>query len=235
MILWLALFFLVIAISFILALQSMREYQEIPLKSKEEYDLYLIRNVINLDAKLLKSLREHIAADGLLISIERLFKGQKAALTIFGPKRVLGNFRADLSLLELEDYSLNLNNTDIYIWEMGTKNKELKIENLQPIFSNLPALSEEEQFFWQVVLGAKEGRSEAFQSQIRAAVYSKDPARRRELAHFFQNLSNGGLIKVPRPYSPEQMTSFYRLRSLGKDSQGPILHPEKVVDLVKIS
>lgn len=235
MILWLALFFLVIAISFILALQSMREYQEIPLKSKEEYGLYLIRNVINLDAKLLKSLREHIAADGLLISIERLFKGQKAALTIFGPKRVLGNFRADLSLLELEDYSLNLNNTDIYIWEMGTKNKELKIENLQPIFSNLPALSEEEQFFWQVVLGAKEGRSEAFQSQIRAAVYSKDPARRRELALLFQNLSNGGLIKVPRPYSPEQMTSFYRLRSLGKDSQGPILHPEKVVDIVKIS
>lgn len=235
MILWLALFFLVIAISFILALQSMREYQEIPLKSKEEYGLYLIRNVINLDAKLLKSLREHIAADGLLISIERLFKGQKAALTIFGPKRVLGNFRADLSLLELEDYSLNLNNTDIYIWEMGTKNKELKIENLQPIFSNLPALSEEEQFFWQVVLGAKEGRSEAFQSQIRAAVYSKDPARRRELALLFQNLSNDGLIKVPRPYSPEQMTSFYRLRSLGKDSQGPILHPEKVVDIVKIS
>lgn len=235
MILWLALFFLVIAISFILALLSMREYQEIPFKSKEEYSLYLIRNTINLDAKHLISLREHIATDGLLISIERLFKGQKAALTIFGPKRIMESFRVDLGLLELEDYSLNLNSADMHIWEMGTKNKALNVEREQPIFKNLPVLSEEEQFFWQVILGAKEGKSEAFQSQIRAAVYSKDPARRRELAHFFQNLSGGSLIKVPRPYSLEQMTLFYRLRSLSKDSQGPVLHPEKVVDLVKIS
>src|SRR3989338_5569825 len=109
MILWLALFILVIAISFILALGSMREYQEIPLKSKEEYGLFLIRNIVNLDAALLESLREHIAKDGLLLSIERLFRGQKAALTIFGPKRILENFKAELSLLELDDYSLNLN------------------------------------------------------------------------------------------------------------------------------
>ena len=233
MILWLALFFLVMAISFILAFQSMREYQEIPLKSKEEYGLFLIRNITNLDAELLKSLREHIATDGLLISIERLFKGQKAALTIFGPKRILENFREDLGLLELEDYSLNLNSNDMHIWEMGTKSKQALPRT--SIFKNLPSLAEEEQFLLQVVLGPKDGKNEAFQSQIRAAVYSKDPARRRELAHLLQNMTSEGLIKIPRPYSSEQMTSFYRLRSLGKDSQGPLLYPEKIVDLIKIS
>lgn len=235
MILWLALFFLVIAISFILALQSMREYQEIPLKSKEEYSLFLIRNIANFDAEHLGSLRESLESDGLLISIERLFKGRKAALTIFGPKRILETFMADLSLLELEDYTLNLNSTDMHIWEMGTKEKDQKDENLPAIFKNLPSLSEEEQFFCQVVLGAKSGRSEIFQSQIRGAVYSKDPLKRRELAHFFQNASGGGLIKIPRPYSSEQMASFYRLRSLSKDSQGPVLYSEQVVDFVKIS
>ena len=234
MILWLALFILVIAISFILALGSMREYQEIPLKSKEEYGLFLIRNIVNLDAALLESLREHIAKDGLLLSIERLFRGQKAALTIFGPKRILENFKAELSLLELEDYSLNLNSNDLHIWEMGTKMKELKTKDLPSIFKNLPSLSEEEQFLWQVVLGSKGGKEKAFASQIRAAVYSKDPIRRRELAILFQNATSYGLIKVPRPYSLEQMVSFYRLRSLAKDSQGPFLYPEKVADLIKI-
>lgn len=211
----------------------MREYQEIPLKSKEEYGLYLIRNTANLNPELLKSLKDHIASDGLVISIERLFKGQRAALTIFGPKRFLKNYIDDLALLELEDYSLNLDTNDMHIWEMGSKGKQaLPLLN---IFKNLPSLSEEEQFLWQVVLGPKDGKNEGFKSQIRAGVYSKDPARRRELAHILQNMpQDEGLIKIPRPYSLEQMISFYRLRSLGKDSQGPLLTPEKVLNLIKI-
>lgn len=234
MVLWLTLFFLVIAISFILALQSMRDYQEIPFKSKEEYALYLIRNTTNLTPQILESIREHIVADGLIISIERLFKGQQAALTIFGPKRILEKFSPSLALLELEDYTLNLNTADVHVWEMGSKNKDLESGDITPVFKNLPTLFEDEQFLWQVVLGAKKGKTPSFQSQIRAVVYSKDPSRRRELVPLFQNLSSGGLMKIPRPFTPEQMMSFYRLRSLGRDSQGPVLHPEKIVGLVKI-
>lgn len=233
MILWLALFFLVIAISFILALQSMRDYQEIPLKSKEEYALYLIRNTGNLNVQVLEAIREHIVGDGLIISIERLFKGQKAALTIFGPKKVLEQFSSQLALLELEDYSFNLKSDEVHIWEMGTKNRQLKTQNLEVVLKNLPTLTEDEQFLWQIVLGSKSGKNVIFDSQIRAGVYSKDAARRIQIAPLFQNMG-GELIKIPRPFSPEQMMSFYRLRSLGKDSQGPVLHSEKVIELLKI-
>ncbi|MDO8573936.1 MAG: hypothetical protein Q7R77_04250 [Candidatus Daviesbacteria bacterium] len=233
MILWLVLFFIVIAISFVLAWQSMRDYREMPLKSKEEYALFLIRSTENLTAKTLSDIREHIVKDGLIISFERLFKGKRAALTIFGPKWVLKKFTDSLALLELEDYSLKLNDTDVHLWEMGSKSKDLKEQISPEIFKNLPSLGEEEQFLWQVVLGAKGDKLPVFQSQIRAAVYAKDSARRRDLVQLFQNISTGELIKVPKPFSHEQMMSFYRLRSLGKDSEGLLLYPEKILKLIK--
>lgn len=233
MILWLALFFIVIVISFVLALQSMKDYQEIPFKSKEDYALFLIRNTENLTAQVLASIREHLVKDGLIISFERLFKGKRAALTIFGPKRILEKFADSLALLELEDYSLNLNTADVHLWEMGSKNKDLKEQISPEIFKDLPSLGDEEQFLWQVVLGAKGDKTQAFQSQIRAAVYAKDPARRRDIVPLFQNMPTGELIKVPKPFSHEQMMSFYRSRSLGKDSDGPLLLPEKLLSLIK--
>lgn len=233
MILWLVLFFIVIAISFILALQSMKDYQEIPLKPNEKYALFLIRNTENLNIQVLASIREHIAKDGLIISFERLFKGKRAALTVFGPKRILEKFADNLALLELEDYSLDLNTSDAHLWEMGSRNKDLKEQISPELFRNLPSLGEEEQFLWQVVLGAKGGNAPEFRSQIRAVVYSKDPARRMNLIPLFQNISTGELIKVPNPFSHEQMMSFYRLRSLSKDSAGPLLHPEKILSLLK--
>lgn len=233
MILWVVLFFLVIAISFVLALQSMKDYQEIPLKSKEQYALYLIRKTDRLNSALLDSMRQAIISGGLIISLERLFKGKQAALTIFGPKKILEKFNADLNLLELEDYSLSLDGKDILTWEVGAKNnKEANFNQLGAIFKNLPTLMDDEQFLWQMVLGAK--GSEAFQTQIRAAVYTKDAIRRKELLPLLHNLTEGKLVKIPRPFTPEQMLSFYRLRSLGKDSLSPVMESEAIVRLLKV-
>ena len=229
MILWLALFFLVVAVSFVLAFLSMKDYQEIPVKSREEYALYLIRNPHNLNAVLLDTLRERILPHGLIVSIERLFKGKQAVLTIYGPRRMLEEFNNELNFLELEDYSLNLNSGHIAVWEVTLKNKD-SISEKEGVFRNFPMLRDDEQFFWQIVLGA--GKT-SFQTQIRAAVYSIDHQRRSELAKLLQNFSND-LIKVPRPFSAGQMLTFYRLRSFGIDSEGPVLHPEKIISLLKI-
>lgn len=232
MILWIALFLLIVAISFVLAFQSMRNYQEpARVKPKEESALYLIRNLNNLNGKLLESLRGHISSAGLAVSIERLFKGRKAALTIFGPKRIIEKFKAELDLLELEDYTLGLSGEDLHMWEVGARNP--KKHNLSGIFSKFPSLGEEDQFFWQIVLGAKNGREPVFASQIRAAVFSKDPVRRKQLAPLFQNLSEE-LVKIPQSFPPLQQLSFYKQRSLGKESFGPVLNPEKVIGLVRI-
>lgn len=225
MILWLALFVLVIAISFVLALQSMKDYQEIPQKPKEEYGLFLIRRLENFKPVILESILKYTTAKNLIISIERLFKGNQTALTVFGPKAVLQKFSDELDLLELEDYMRNLNSKDVSVWEMGARNAgKFNHDNLSNIFQNFPSLEEDDQFFWQVVLGKD-------RSQIRAALYSQKPARRKDLVPLLQNL--GTLVKVPKPFSGEQMMGFYRCRSLSKDSKAPALDSEGAMRLMK--
>lgn len=233
MVLWLILFLLVIAISFILAFLSMRDYHEIPQHTKVEYGLFLIRQVEGLNAQTLDSIRELMHAEGLIISIERLFKGKQAALTIFGPKKILGQFVTQLNLLELEDYTLDLSHQETFVWEVGTKDNQLP-QGLDNIFENLPQLHIEDQFLWQIILTTKGKKDPSFQTQIRAAVYSKDPSRRKALAPILQNLHVDKLVKIPRPFTPEQMMEFYKLRSLSADTKGPILGSEDILRLLKV-
>lgn len=228
MILWLILFLIIVGISFILAFWSMRDYQEIPQQSKAEYGLFLIRRTDNLNFEILDVFRRSMLDRGFIISMERLFKGKQAALAIFGPKKILEQYSQQLNLLELEDYALNLVSENIIIWEVGVKG------STDNIFKNLPELTHEDQFFWQVIL-ARAGDDLSFQTQIRAAVYSKDPLRRKALASMLQNLNIGELIKIPRPFSQEQMMNFYKLRSLDKASNGPVLVSKGVMCLLKIS
>lgn len=233
MILWIALFLLVIAISFVLALRSMRDYQDIPQKTKEEYSLFLIRQPGNFNSQTLDDIGKSMLADGLIISLERLFKGSQAALTIFGPKRILSQFMESLNLLELEDYTEGYSSSDVSIWEMGAKNTNRQSDNT--IFENISQLGGDDQFFWQLVLGAKKIKDNlAFQTQIRAVVYCQDPIRRKALVPLFENLQSGSLIKVPKPFSTEQMMDFYNLRVLSKDSSGAILDSAGVINLLRV-
>ncbi|OGE27835.1 hypothetical protein A2867_01925 [Candidatus Daviesbacteria bacterium RIFCSPHIGHO2_01_FULL_40_11] len=236
MILWLILFLLIIGISFILAFRSMKDYQEIPKASKVEYGLFLIRRTDSFDAGVLGSIGKFMLDNSLIISLERLFKGNKAALTIFGPKEILNRFSASLSLLELEDYILDCQTEDLSIWEVGVKeNTGPNLDDQNNIFANLSQMGDEDQFFWQVILGSrKEKDNISFQTQIRAVVYSKDPSRKKILTSLLQGLKLGKLAKIPKPFSTEQMMDFFRSRSLSKDSNGPILDSVGVMRLLKV-
>jgi len=234
--LWLILFLLIIGISFILAFRSMKDYQEIPKASKVEYGLFLIRRTDSFDAGVLGSIGKFMLDNSLIISLERLFKGNKAALTIFGPKEILNRFSASLSLLELEDYILDCQTEDLSIWEVGVKeNTGPNLDDQNNIFANLSQMGDEDQFFWQVILGSrKEKDNISFQTQIRAVVYSKDPSRKKILTSLLQGLKLGKLAKIPKPFSTEQMMDFFRSRSLSKDSNGPILDSVGVMRLLKV-
>lgn len=235
MTLWLILFLLVVGISFILALQSMREYQEIPRESRADYGLFLVRQPERFDAKILASIHQKVLVESLILSVERLFKGSQSALTIFGPTKVLLSYNDQLNLLELEDYAAGLRAEDIAIWEVGLKNtSKFNPANLNNIFYNLSQLGEEEQFFWQVVLSARKDEEKPFQTQIRAAVYCQDPPRRKVLASDLQTIALGELTKVPRPFSTQQMLDAFKQRSLSKDSQGPIVSLDGALSLLKI-
>lgn len=229
MTLWVILFLLIVAISFVLAMQSMRDYQEIPQKPKENYGLFLIRQIGGFNAEVLNSILKRITKEGLIISIERLFKGNFTTLTIFGPKTVLEKFNSELDLLELEDYVANLDSSHITTWEIGIKEAtKFNPDDLSNIFNGLPKLDAEDQFFWQVVIGKD-------QTQIRAALYSKDSTKHKTLVPLLQSLQMGTLTKIPKPFSTEQMMDFYRLRTLSRDSKVPVLTPEGVMRLLKVT
>ncbi len=227
MILWIVLFVLVLAISFVLAAKSMRDFTEIPTKD-EEYSLFLIRKTDNLNVQLLNSIHEELKKSGLIISFERLFKGKKAALVVFGPKRLLTKYTDLLDLLELEDYT-NVDVDIISAWEAGIKNSSKTDQTNKPkIFDNLPQLSEADEFWWQLTL------SNAFQVQITAVVVSTDQSRRNSLTKTLQTLAPERIIKLPKAFSSAQILDFYKSRSLRKDTQNPILSSEDILQLVRI-
>lgn len=238
MILWIVLFLLIIGISFLLAFSSMRDYQEITQTPKMDYGLFLIRKLENFDESILNAIRDLTHSEKLTISIERLVKGKKSALTIFGPKKILSSFTGKLNLLELEDYAAGWNSKEVFTWEVGMKDsKNLSLGDFNNILRNLPEFADEDQFFWQVILSPKgqQKKNNFFQTQIRAAFFSKDPRRKKIFAPLLQNLNTGGLTKISKPFSMEQTMDFYRLRSFNKDSTGgPVLDSYGVTRMVMI-
>lgn len=255
MIFWIILFLLIIGVSFILAFQSMKDFAEKPADSKSQYGLFLIRNLKALSADFLNSLHKELADKGLIFSIEKLFKGQRAALVIYGPRDFLQKYHDLLDLLELEEYT-NVDPKEVLSWEVNTTDGSL---------NGIPQLLEDEQFWWQVVLKPTKGSIlekigkkqnldyfqmaksktldqpetqpvsvDSYKCQIRAVVWVKDDKRRVDLAEKLQNLDSGKLRKVPIPFTNSQILKMYKDRSLIAAVPTANLPSEKVLDLIKM-
>ena len=172
MIMWLLLFVLIVIISFLLAYQSMKDFPE---RGQEglEHGLYLIRNPRNLTSGVLEQIHRTSLRDHFVISLERLFKGSKSALVIYGPKQVLGEF-TQLSLLELEEYT-DAAGDKATSWEVGTKDQMALHISVPRPWDNKPLLDEPEQFWWQIVLKPQVkgllGKGEGITALLTAARY----------------------------------------------------------------
>ena len=222
MILWILLFVLVVAISFILAAKSMRDFADIP-SIADEYSLFLIRKLDFLNKDLLDQLISNLLKQNKILSFERLFKGDQSALVVFGPRHLLLNHKAALDLLELEDYT-DINVNHISAWEVGIK----KMSGEEKIFSNLPKLLENEQFWWQVIV------SVSLKPQITAMIVSADTVRRNTLREPLQHLEKEKVVKLPKAFSNSQLLDFYKARSLRGDNNNPVLNTEDFLDLLRI-
>lgn len=220
MIIWIILFLIILAISFVLAYLSMKEFPEIPSKTK--YGLYLIRNPELFTLEILELLKYSIASDEL-ISLERLFRGSKSALVIFGPREKLKKL-SSLNLLELEDYT-SVESEEVVAWEVGFKGGALG-----NIFDSFPQLDPNEQFWFQVSLKPKK---QDFQVNLRAALTSPTEERRASLSLLFQNLSNGELVKLPKPLTSNQIFSQFKERAITLLIKDPlILNTAQILNLV---
>lgn len=217
MILWVVLFVLIVAISFVLAVKSMRDFTE-TASGGEEYALFLIRASGGLNARFFNSIYNDLLSRKAVISFERLFRGKQSALVVFGVRKLLFPYIESLDLLELEDYT-DVKAQHVSAWEVGIK------ENGR-VFSNLPQLSETEQFWWQIILSSE------FKPQIRAVVVSADTVRRNTLSQNLQKLAPEKVFKLPKAYSNTQILDFYKKRIISADNKNPSLSSEELLHLL---
>lgn len=222
MLLWLLLLLLILAISFVLARLSMKDYTEIP-PSGDSYGLYLIRQPARFDQNFLNQIQNELKKLSSIISFERLFKGKEAALVVFGPKKLLMKFSDMLNLLELEDYA-NVSEENGSVWEIGIKQNEGS--NEFSLDKSIHNLLEDEQLWWQLIL------SKAFKSQIRVVLVSKDPAKRQDISQVLNLPAN--LLKLPKVYSTTQLLDFYQKRSFQINEDNPVLNPQQILKLLWI-
>ncbi|MEK7617383.1 MAG: hypothetical protein AAB414_05010 [Patescibacteria group bacterium] len=207
MIFFWVLFLIVILISLILAFMSMKDFRQNPKDFNLDYGLFLVRRPSSLTPQVFDYLHQEFEKTGLIISIERLFKGRESAIVLYGPRKILINFTT-LDLLELEDYTNKL--TGASIWQMSARKKNGIRGSL---FLDIPKLFKEEEILWQIILQAQKGGSRQFRAQILVAVLISDENRKKEISMFLQ-AQKGDLIKVPQNLSSIQMMNFYQKRTI---------------------
>ncbi len=152
MIIWIILFSSVVITSFYLALRSMRSYQEKPEHFSYPYALYLIQEKRNLTEDCLNQLYQALLPKRALISFERLAKGSRNALVVYGPVPLLQPFIGDLGLLELEDYTAQTNPQDLQALEFGSSHTSGKFQTEQALQYLVNELQAEDETWLQLVL-----------------------------------------------------------------------------------
>lgn len=260
MIIWLALFLIIIIISFVLAYNSMKDFEEIPHHATQS--IFLIRNIAALNYGLFNNLHQELLKNQSVISVERIFKGSKAAYILVGPKN-LETLLPELNLLELEDYAEE--SAGMIVWDLIGKDKikfHLNTEEQLANFSeSLPTLTDAEQLWLQLIIKPEKGNiwqklgdkkllkdqtadpaikeyalekedKVLFTADIRLALKAEEP-RLKELVDSLTNLSGGNLVKLPRPLSTTEMFNLYKKRGFFKDGKdGMYLTGDEIVSLL---
>lgn len=240
MFIWLLVFIAIITFSFFLALRSMVDFRENPTSFSISYSLFLIRNTQNLTAQMLTKWHQTLSPKKLIISLEKLSKGQRSVLVIFGPRQLLLAEQTNLGLVELEEYTgknLLLGKKSGYIlaWNLGKKTNSSKL--LMPLTTDL-SLEEDEQVWWQLVFQPMTfKKSPAFFSTFRTIIIGKNQTRANLLRNKWNDcLKKVNLFPLPFFYPLEQLTKFYQERSIltgtSKNMETVILEQEEVLNFL---
>lgn len=170
-------------LSFALALRSMKDFQEDPGISKNDYGLFLIRQSDQLTLELFASLIS--ALKGYICSIEILYKGSSQAMVIYMPHFITSQFPS-LGLIEIEDYILGRGQTqedpfvlsrqitvdDSFTWKVQSKKKT---EHLLSKHNFSIELEPDQYFAWQIVF---EPGDEKIQLTPRVIIKEAEPQKK---------------------------------------------------------
>ncbi|MFA5933367.1 MAG: hypothetical protein WCV81_03855 [Microgenomates group bacterium] len=234
MIIWVILFGFIIVASLILALRSMRDYASMPIHSDTVYSLYLVKNEAGLNKEILEKIDKIINQKRLIVSFERLYKGSKKALVVYGPTVILKQFITQLDLVELEDYSVKYGDTipkGVLAWEISSKDfrkedKPLEYEGKDDPILGLKEvsadLSDSEELWWQVVTQPKcerDGLQILFKTLIRVVVITGDDGKARMIkSEIDEKVKNTNLVTVPQAFSTIQILKHYQKRALPQNT-----------------
>lgn len=201
MLLFALAFIVIVSISFILALRSVRHYRERPEFLKAKYALFLIQHPNLID--------QGIFGEKLMLSFERLQKGNRRALVVFGPQ-TLSRFATQLGLVELEDYTHQLRGVH-QCFEIGLKPGRDLGSELRLDFDQLE-LAPSEQLWWQVVL--QPGSKVALPAVLRLVFFAQDQQRLAIIQHRLTILlAELNLTILPTTFSYAQIFEFYKNRA----------------------
>lgn len=238
----LIVFAVVGVVSFFLAKRSMQDFQESPEPSSS-YGVFLVRTPRSVDEDFLRLL-EHSFKD-TIVAFELLFKGQERALVVYCPLKFEKRF-PNLHLLELEDYSENVDTKNILAWEVEAKNKgvlggvkrDASLEDFQ-FFKDL-SLSSDEQVYFQVAAKPFDTKlvkdPDSFQVNIRVVVVSSDLQKRAKIAkHIDQTIrGKGQLVRKKKPNPSSKIYKEYRKRNfIPREVQEFQLSPEQLVAILR--
>ncbi|RJP45826.1 MAG: hypothetical protein C4584_02750 [Armatimonadetes bacterium] len=222
MLIWVVLFILVVLISFFLALKSMADYREQPANLTTTYSLFLIKKPEALTVELLEQVYRKLLSEGFILALERLFKGGKTALVVFGPVEHLLHYNTILGLLELEDYSRKSKAVTL-AWEIGIK-KSATTDKLEQLFEKIPVLEQDEELWWQLILQPQKPGPEQslFRAAVRVVIQAADEKKARLLKQkIIDAIVAHGLVQLPQTYTDDQILNFYKDRAF---------HPAHLLD-----
>lgn len=220
MIVWVLLFFAVVLVSLILAGRSLRSYRENPSYLLSSYSLYLVQKPDLVTPELLNLLHSLALKERLIISFERLFKGERSALVVYLPSELTLSLK-HLSLLELEDYSYQPGE-GLVVYEVGPKyNLRVDLSKFSLVGENL-GLKEKDQLWWQIVLQPVLLNDQPiFQVVFRAVVTSTERERAGIIsANLLNQISEANLTRLPKSIVSGLLKQFQSRAMLGIFSDG---------------
>jgi hypothetical protein len=155
MIIWFFIVFVVTFVSLLLTMRSLQGFREKATQNGLEYGLYLVRYPHLLSPTIIDTIAQKAIQNGAILSLEKLAKGSKKALVIYGPRVVLESFVQSQSFLEIEDYTLQNDHTRLNGWELGINTRHKDIDLDSKLDSQMPFLEDDDQLWWQVTLRPK--------------------------------------------------------------------------------
>lgn len=209
-------------ISVFLAYKSMRDFQEVPANSAQQYSLFLVRNTHSLTPGLLNSLHKLFSDVKMLFSFEKILKGKEQALVLYAPVMIAQHLK-ELELLEIEDYfkekdetnghpqKLKINIDTATTWVIKPKS-DIKIP--ETLFSHME-LEENQSFFFQIV-GVPASKTGEFQVTLRCMAVDPVPAKKIELAKKMEHhlKEHTGLEKIESDKTMLENFESFRKRAL---------------------